>query len=78
MVRKTVAKQGITFDVTEEAKSYLAEKGYQPEYGARPVIRIIQKEVLNLLSKDILSGKVNEDSILLLDAFENKLVFRQQ
>lgn len=78
MVRKTVAKQGITFDVTEEAKSYLAEKGYQPEYGARPVKRIIQKEVLNLLSKDILSGKVNEDSILLLDAFENKLVFRQQ
>ena len=78
MVRKTVARQGITFDVTEEAKSYLAEKGYQPEYGARPVKRIIQKEVLNLLSKDILSGKVNEDSILLLDAFENKLVFRQQ
>ena len=78
MIRKTVAKQGITFDVTDEAKNYLAEKGYQPEYGARPVKRVIQKEVLNLLSKDILSGKVNEDSILLLDAFEDGLVFRQQ
>jgi len=78
MIRKTVAKQGITFDVTDQAKEYLAEKGYQPEYGARPVKRVIQKEVLNLLSKDILSGKVNEDSILLLDAFEDGLVFRQQ
>ena len=78
MIRKTVAKQGITFDVTDEAKNYLAEKGYQPEYGARPVKRVIQKEALNLLSKDILSGKVNEDSILLLDAFEDGLVFRQQ
>ncbi len=78
MIRKTVAKQGITFDVTDQAKQYLAEKGYQPEYGARPVKRVIQKEVLNLLSKDILSGKVNEDSILLLDAFEDGLVFRQQ
>ncbi len=77
-IRKTVAKQGITFDVTEEAKNYLAEMGYQPEYGARPVKRVIQKEVLNLLSKDILSGKVSEDSILLLDAFEDGLVFRQQ
>ena len=78
MIRKTVAKQGITFDVSDEAKNYLAEKGYQPEYGARPVKRVIQKEALNLLSKDILSGKVNEDSILLLDAFEDGLVFRQQ
>ncbi len=73
-----IAQQGITFDATEEAISYLAEKGYNPEYGARPVKRVIQKEVLNELSKEILSGKVTTDSIILLDAFDNKLVFRNQ
>ncbi|UKM64392.1 ATP-dependent chaperone ClpB [Flavobacteriaceae bacterium GSB9] len=77
-VTKMIAKQGITFDATQEAISYLAEKGYNPEYGARPVKRVIQKEVLNALSKEILSGKVTTDSIILLDAFDDKLVFRNQ
>jgi ATP-dependent Clp protease ATP-binding subunit ClpB len=77
-VSKMIAKQGITFDATPEAVSYLAIKGYNPEYGARPVKRVIQKEVLNALSKEILSGKVTTDSIILLDAFDDKLVFRNQ
>ncbi|MEY8848684.1 ATP-dependent chaperone ClpB [Psychroserpens sp. XS_ASV72] len=77
-VQKMIAKQGITFDATPEAKAYLAEKGYNPEYGARPVKRVIQKEVLNALSKEILSGKVTTDSIILLDAFDDKLVFRNE
>ncbi len=77
-VTKMIAQQGITFDATQEAISYLAEKGYNPEYGARPVKRVIQKEVLNALSKEILSGKVTTDSIILLDAFDDKLVFRNQ
>jgi ATP-dependent Clp protease ATP-binding subunit ClpB len=75
---KIIAQQGITFDATKEAISYLAEKGFNPEYGARPVKRVIQKEVLNELSKDILAGKINTDSIILLDAFDDKLVFRNQ
>ena len=75
-VSKMLAQQGITFDATKEATSYLAAKGYSPEYGARPVKRIIQKEVLNALSKEILSGKVTTDSIILLDAFDEQLVFR--
>ena len=53
-------------------------KGYNPEYGARPVKRVIQKEVLNELSKEILAGKVTTDSVILLDAFGDKLVFRNQ
>ena len=73
-----IAKQGITFDATQEAIQYLAEKGYNPEYGARPVKRVIQKEVLNALSKEILAGNVNIDSIILLDAFDDELVFRNQ
>lgn len=77
-VTKLLAKQNITFDATTEAILYLAEKGYSPEYGARPVKRVIQKEVMNELSKEILSGKINADSIILLDAFDDKLVFRNQ
>ena len=77
-VIKMIAKQGITFDATPEAIAYLSEKGYNPEYGARPVKRVIQKEVLNVLSKEILSGKITTDSIILLDSFDNKLVFRNQ
>ncbi|BAO77706.1 ATP-dependent chaperone ClpB [Winogradskyella sp. PG-2] len=77
-VTKMIAKQGITFDATPEAISYLAEKGYNPEYGARPVKRVIQKEVLNQLSKEILAGSVTTDSVILLDEFDDKLVFRNQ
>ncbi|MBU2952032.1 ATP-dependent chaperone ClpB [Tamlana agarivorans] len=77
-ITKMIAEQGITFDATQEAINYLAEKGYNPEYGARPVKRVIQKEVLNALSKEILAGKVTTDSVILLDAFDEKLVFRNQ
>ncbi|MDG5491746.1 ATP-dependent chaperone ClpB [Psychroserpens sp. SPM9] len=77
-VQKMLSKQGITFDATPEAIAYLADKGFNPEYGARPVKRVIQKEVLNELSKEILSGKVTTDSIILLDAFDDKLVFRNE
>lgn len=77
-ITKMIAQQGITFDATQEAIEYLAEKGYNPEYGARPVKRVIQKEVLNQLSKEILSGHVTTYSIILLDAFDDKLVFRNQ
>ena len=77
-ITKMIAKQGITFDATPDAVSYLANKGYNPEYGARPVKRVIQKEVLNALSKEILAGTVTTDSIILLDAFNDKLVFRNE
>ena len=75
---KMLSKQHITLDATEEAIDYLAKIGYDPQYGARPVKRVIQKEVLNTLSKEILSGKVTVDSIILLDSFNEKLVFRNQ
>ena len=77
-ITKMIAKQGITFDATQEAINYLAKKGYNPEYGARPVKRVIQREVLNQLSKEILAGKVTTDSVMLLDAFDDELVFRNQ
>ena len=75
-VIKMVAKEGILIDATDEAVDYLAQKGFDPQFGARPVKRIIQKEVLNRLSKEILSGNIHKDSTILLDAFDGKLVFR--
>lgn len=77
-VTKMLAQQGITMDATPEAIAYLSEKGYDPQFGARPVKRVIQRDVLNQLSKEILAGKVTADSIILLDAFDGKLVFRNQ
>ena len=77
-VTKMLAHQNITMDATPEAIAYLAEKGYDPQFGARPVKRVIQREVLNQLSKEILSGKVTTDSIILLDCFDGQLVFRNQ
>jgi len=77
-ITKMIAQQGITFDATEQAIAYLADKGYEPEYGARPVKRVIQKRVLNALSKELLAGTITTDSIILLDAFDDELVFRNQ
>lgn len=75
---KMLSKQQITLDATEEAITYLSEKGYDPQFGARPVKRVIQREVLNQLSKEILAGKITTESIILLDSFNNELVFRNQ
>ena len=77
-VTKLLAQQNITLDATPEAIDYLAKKGYDADFGARPVKRVIQKEVMNELSKQILSGKVTTDSIILLDSFDGQLVFRNQ
>ena len=77
-VIKMLAQQQITLDATTEAIDYLAQKGYDPQYGARPVKRVIQREVLNQLSKEILAGKVTAESIILLDSFEDQLVFRNE
>ncbi|OIQ16882.1 MAG: ATP-dependent chaperone ClpB [Flavobacterium sp. MedPE-SWcel] len=77
-VTKLLAQQNITLDATPEAINYLGKKGYDPDFGARPVKRVIQKEVMNELSKQILSGKVTTDSIILLDSFDGQLVFRNQ
>ncbi|HEX8576549.1 MAG TPA: ATP-dependent chaperone ClpB [Flavobacterium sp.] len=77
-VIKMLAQQGITMDATPEAIDYLARKGYDVQFGARPVKRVIQREVLNALSKEILAGKIKTESIILIDAFDGELVFRNQ
>ena len=77
-VTKMLALQGITLDATSEAIEYLSEKGYDPQFGARPVKRVIQRDVLNQLSREILAGKIATDSVILLDSFDGQLVFRNQ
>ena len=77
-LRKMLAKQHITLDATKQAIDFLAEKGFAPEYGARPVKRTIQREVLNKLSKELLGGTITTNSIILLDAFNDELVFRNE
>jgi ATP-dependent Clp protease ATP-binding subunit ClpB len=75
-LQKRLAKQDITIDFTKEAIAHLAKVGFDPQFGARPVKRAIQREVLNELSKAIISGQVSSDSVILIDSFEGKIVFR--
>lgn len=77
-VSKMLLKQNIVLDATPEAIKYLSEKGFDPQFGARPVKRVIQREVLNQLSKEILAGKITTESVILLDSFDDGLVFRNQ
>lgn len=71
-------EKNIELSATEEAIETLSEKGYNPQFGARPIKRVIQKEVLNSLSKEILAGKIKAESNILLDAFDEQLVFRNK
>ena len=74
-LQTTLAEMGITIDASEEALDWLAQLGYDPQFGARPLKRVIQKKILNELSKQILAGKVDKDSKIKLDAFDNQFVF---
>jgi ATP-dependent Clp protease ATP-binding subunit ClpB len=74
-VTRQLAEQNIQLTATEEALDWLAQLGYDPIYGARPLKRVIQKRILNELSKEILAGKVTSDSVIQLDVFDGKFVF---
>ncbi len=75
---KLVARENIVLEATNEAIDYLAERGYDPQFGARPVKRVLQKEVMNALSKEILKGNIKAGSLILIDSFDNGLVFRNK
>ncbi len=75
-VKKMLSTNGITLDVTKDALDLLAEDGYDPEFGARPVKRTIQRMVLNQLSKDILAQNVDRDHPIVIDRQGDTLVFK--
>lgn len=74
-VQQTLAEMGVEIEASTEALDWLAELGYDPQFGARPLKRVIQKRILNELSKEILAGKIDKDSKIKLDMFDNKFVF---
>lgn len=78
-LNKILSKKGIHMSMSDEAKDYVMGKGYDPSFGARPLKRLIQHEILNQLSKEILGGKVNENENIVADYFpETGLVFRKE
>ncbi len=74
-VKQTLAEMGISMEATDEALDWLAQLGYDPQFGARPLKRVIQKKILNELSKQILAGTVDKDSTIKVDMFDNNFVF---
>ena len=75
-LQKQLLNQQITVDASPEAIAFLGKKGFDPVYGARPLKRVIEKEILNELSKSILNGKVKTDSVVLIDCFKGHIVFK--
>ena len=75
-VQKMLAEQDVTLNVTPEAINFLADVGFDPEFGARPVKRAIQRYVLNDLSKKLLSGEVNREKPIVIDSYGEGLMFR--
>ena len=75
-VKKMLAQNGVTLEFTDEALNLIANKGYDPQFGARPVKRVIQRMVLNELSKELLSGHVNRERPIVIDRVGEGLVFK--
>jgi ATP-dependent Clp protease ATP-binding subunit ClpB len=77
-LQQLVAKNGINLQFSDYAVDYLAENGFDPQFGARPLKRLIQKEIVNQLSKKILAGDIDRTSPVLVDVFDGVVVFRNE
>ncbi len=75
---KLVAESGINLQFSDYALEYLSEQGFDPQFGARPLKRLIQKEIVNQLSKRILAGDIDKSKPVLVDVFDNTVVFRNE
>ncbi|MEY8486154.1 ATP-dependent chaperone ClpB [uncultured Parabacteroides sp.] len=75
-VKKMLAQNGIALEFTDAALAFISDKGFDPQFGARPVKRVIQKYVLNELSKELLGGKINKDHPITIDSDGSNLVFK--
>jgi ATP-dependent Clp protease ATP-binding subunit ClpB len=78
MLKKMLGRNNVSFTATPAAVALLAQAGFDPQYGARPIKRVIQRQLLNELSKMILEGKVDRDSEIEVDAKDGKLVFNNR
>ncbi|RQO31762.1 ATP-dependent chaperone ClpB [Taibaiella sp. KBW10] len=77
-VKERVAQQGINLKFTDYAVDYFAEQGFDPQYGARPLKRLIQKEIINLLSRHIIAGDIDKTKPVLIDVFDRTVVMRNE
>lgn len=77
-LKSLVAPNGIMLQFTDYAVDFLVENGYDPQFGARPLKRLIQKEIINQLSKKILAGDIDKSKPVLVDVFDNTVVFRNE
>ncbi|HNP96287.1 MAG TPA: type VI secretion system ATPase TssH, partial [Cyclobacteriaceae bacterium] len=77
LIQKRLDETGIKVDISEAALDRLAQLGFDPQYGARPLKRVLQREILNELSKQILAGKIHKDSIIYID-LKNEVEFEFQ
>jgi len=77
-VQRLMKKNGLNLEVSDEAVELVAEQGFDPQFGARPVKRVIQRNILNELSKMILGGKINSEETILIDAREGALSFENK
>ncbi|MFP4023344.1 MAG: ATP-dependent chaperone ClpB [Thiohalospira sp.] len=75
IIQNMLKAQGISIEITDEAVNWIGKAGFDPHYGARPVKRIIQKEVLNELSRQIIANKINKDQKILVDKDEKGIIF---
>jgi ATP-dependent Clp protease ATP-binding subunit ClpB len=73
---KILAEQNIELEITDEALTYLSMHGYEPQFGARPLKRLIQKEIVNLLSKKIIAGDIDKAKKVIVDSFEDAIIIR--
>jgi ATP-dependent Clp protease ATP-binding subunit ClpB len=77
-LKKQVEKNGMQLEFSDYALEYLSDQGFDPQYGARPLKRLIQKEIVNQLSKKILAGDVDREHPVLVDVFDGTVVFRNE
>ena len=77
-LKNLVAQSGIQLQFSDYALDFLAEQGFDPQLGARPLKRLIQKEIVNQLSKRILAGDIDKTQPVLIDVFDNTVVFRNE
>ena len=75
-IEKLLAENDVKLTATKEAIEWMAELGYDPQFGARPIKRMLQKKVLNELSKEMLSGKIQKHQEIVVDVFDKEIVFR--
>ena len=77
-LKQLVAKNGIDLQFSDYTIEFLAENGFDPQFGARPLKRLIQKEIVNQLSKRILAGDIDKSQPVLVDVFDGTVVFRNK